>query len=264
MERRTESGKATAIPRVVRYIGLALMLQLPIVGSNVAAEDLLTAQPGSTLASSALMSGVRYIPHRHTLKGLRDKFIVKQQLDYSCGAAALATLMRYYFGDDTTEQELLDLLNARFKSLTPKQLARKKRVGFSLLDLKTVAEQKGYRAAGFELKPEQLEKLAAPVIVYVHPLGYHHFAVLRGIAGDRALLADPSRGNLSMHTARFAKEYGGVVFALGRAGEGDLARYPLDMSRLLEYAPPEKERVIRRLNRWEGFTINMAAWFRPF
>lgn len=244
--------------RAVCCIGCGLILQLSPAGSSVAAEGV------ASYSVAPSLFGPRYIPHRHTLKALRDKFIVKQQLDYSCGAAALATLMRYYFGDDTTEQELLDLLNARFKSLTPEQLARKKRVGFSLLDLKTVAEQKGYRAAGFELKLEQLEKLAAPVIVYVHPLGYHHFAVLRGIAGGRALLADPTRGNVSMHTAQFAKEYGGAVFALGRAGEADLTRYPLDMSRLLEYAPPEKERVIRRLDRWEGFTINMAAWFRPF
>ena len=35
---------------------------------------------------------------RHTLKELRDQYVVKQDTDYSCGAAALATLLTYYFG----------------------------------------------------------------------------------------------------------------------------------------------------------------------
>lgn len=172
--------------------------------------------------------------------------------------------MRYYYGDDTSEKAMLELLNARLKSLSPEERAHKTRVGFSLLDLQTVAQQKGYRAAGFELSVDQLRRLVAPVIVYIRPLGYPHFAVLRGIAGNRVLLADPSRGNLSMHTARFAEEYGGVVFVLGRKGEEDIAGHALDLSRSAEYSPPVKERVVHRLERWETFTINMSAWFRPF
>ena len=49
---------------------------------------------------------------RHTLKELRDLYVIKQQEDYSCGAAALATLMIYYFGDHTSEKEILDRLEA--------------------------------------------------------------------------------------------------------------------------------------------------------
>ena len=30
----------------------------------------------------------------------RDHNVIKQRYDYSCGAAALATLLRYYFEDD--------------------------------------------------------------------------------------------------------------------------------------------------------------------
>lgn len=239
--------------KMERCIGWAVILYA-LTGSVNAARE---GEEGFSAANAPAQQ-------RHTLKELRDLNVVKQKLDYSCGAAALATLMTYYYGEETSEQELLDLLNIRLQSLSEEERASKKRIGFSLLDLKIVAQQKGFQADGFKVSVDHLRRLKAPVLVYIRPLDYHHFAVLRGLAGDRVLLADPSRGNVSMHTARFAKEYGGVVFALGRSGEADLAHYPLAMSRLLAYAPPEKERVIRRLDRWEEFTINMAAWFRPF
>lgn len=192
--------------------------------------------------------GIAMAKKRHTLKELRDRYVVKQQLDFSCGAAALATLMRYYYGDDTSEREMLDLLNVRLRALPRADLLRKQRIGFSLLDLKIVAEQKGYKAAGFELGLDQIGKLVAPVLVYLRPLGYDHFAILRGVAGDRVLLADPARGNLSMNTSRFAEEYGGVIFALGRKGEEAIESHRLDFRTSVQYAAPEKERVVHRLD----------------
>jgi predicted double-glycine peptidase len=168
---------------------------------------------------------------RHTLKELRDYQVVKQRLDYSCGAAALATLLRYYYGEDTSEQDILERLNRLLSDLTDEEWAHKRRIGFSLLDLKKVALEKGYRAAGFELPVDKLRLLAAPVLVYVHPFDYHHFAILRGIAGDRVYLADPSRGNLRMSLSRFTDEYGGVIFVLGKPGEEDITRYPLALGR---------------------------------
>jgi predicted double-glycine peptidase len=124
------------------------------------------------------------------LKELRDQYVVKQQFDFSCGAAALATLLTYYFGDPTSEQDVLKLLMAQ---LPKDDKLQKTRIGFSLLDLKHIAEAKGYRAAGFKLTIEQLMQLAAPVIVFVQPLGYPHFAVLRGIDRGRVFLAKTRR-----------------------------------------------------------------------
>jgi predicted double-glycine peptidase len=161
---------------------------------------------------------------RHTLEELRDQHVVKQALDYSCGAAALATLMIYYFGDATSEQEILTLLQAQ---LTEKERKIKAERGFSLLDLKRVARAKGYRAAGFKLTVEQLMQLAAPVMVFVEPFEYKHFAVVRGIDRGRVYIADPSRGNLRMSIDRFLGEWGGIVFVLGKPGEENIRNYPL-------------------------------------
>jgi hypothetical protein len=164
----------------------------------------------------------------HTIKELRDLHVVKQQKDYSCGAAALATLMIYYFGERTSEEEILNLLQSR---LTEQERRHKAVSGFSLLDLKRVAEAKGYRAAGFRLTPAQLAQLEAPVIVFVEPFGYKHFAVYRGMDRGRIYLADPSRGNLRMSFDRFLDEWSGVVFVLGREGEEAITDYPLRVPR---------------------------------
>ena len=165
---------------------------------------------------------------RHTLKELRDRNVVKQKEDYSCGAAALATLLLYYYGEDTSEVELLALLK---EQIAPEEWPTKSVQGFSLLDLKKVAQVKGFRAAGFELTIQQLAKLTAPVIVFIEPLGYKHFAVFRGVDRGRVYLADPSRGNLRMSVHRFREEWSGIVFVLGQSGEELLTDYPLALPR---------------------------------
>jgi predicted double-glycine peptidase len=147
-------------------------------------------------------------------------------LDYSCGAAALATLLIYYYGDLTSEAEILNSLK---EYLTPEELAIKAERGFSLLDLKNAAQRRGFLAAGFRLTPEQLTRLVAPVIVYVEPRGYKHFAVLRAVRNGMVYLADPARGNLRMRIDQFAgpgnEWQQGIIFVLGKTGEHKITAY---------------------------------------
>ena len=203
------------------------------------------------------------IVQRHTVMELRNLHVVKQKLDYSCGAAALATLMRNYFDEDTSEKEILALLDIRIKDLPKKEKKRKKENGFSLLDLKAVANLKGYQAAGFRLTLDQLRKLNTPVIVFVKPLGYHHFAVLRGVVGDRVFLADPTRGNLRLNSARFEEEYSGIVFVLGRDGEALIKAYKLALSRPDDYVLPDQRRIINRVSNFQNHTSNLMVRSRP-
>ncbi|HWC02676.1 MAG TPA: C39 family peptidase [Methylomirabilota bacterium] len=189
-----------------------------LVGHAAGAEE----QPGAPREPAPLAA------RRHTLKDLRDQYVVKQQLDYSCGAAALATLMRYYFGEPVTEFEILRILESR---LSEDEQKRKIARGYSLMDLKYVAESKGYQAAGFKLTIDEARQLAAPVIVHVRPFGYRHFAVLRGIVGDRVFLADPARGNMRISIDRFRSEWDGVVFVLGKPGEDAIRSHPLAVPR---------------------------------
>ncbi|HEY9527560.1 MAG TPA: C39 family peptidase [Anaerolineales bacterium] len=180
--------------------------------------------------------------------------MVRQQFDYSCGAAALATLMTYSFGDETSERNILDLLKA---GLTPDELEDKKKRGFSLLDLRRVAQTKGYQAAGFNLTSEQLKQLATPVIVFLQPFDYKHFAVLRGIDRGRVFLADPARGNLRMSMGRFLSEWGGIIFVLDKAREGKITTNLLALPRP-DYVQPELFSVDRVVG-FETFSSNRAV-----
>lgn len=124
----------------------------------------------------------------------RDQGVIRQQRDYSCGAAALATLFVHQWRDNVSEADVLTTLSL---VLREDELARRRDDGLSLLDLSRVARARGYQAQGFRLYPEQLAKLTGPVIVFIDPDGYEHFSVLKGIVGNRAYLADPSHGNVS-------------------------------------------------------------------
>jgi uncharacterized protein len=230
--------------RVWQSLSCALVVHLLAFGAASAGEGAVVN------ASSDVTSAVI---KRHSLKELRDRYVVKQQLDYSCGAAALATLLIYYFGEETSEPEILQIL---VSGLSKDEQRLKAQRGFSLLDLKHVAEAKGYRAAGFKLTIEQLKQLAAPVIVFVQPLGYKHFAVLRGIDRGRVFLADPARGNLRMSIGRFLSEWDGIIFVLGKPGEQDISTYPLVLPRP-DVIQPELLGVSRLLN-LGAFTTDLA------
>jgi predicted double-glycine peptidase len=216
----------------------------------------LLASSGSLAGGGSIGSGddrAGGLVKRHTLKELRDQYVVKQEFDFSCGAAAMATLLTYYFGDATSEQDIMQILTAE---LSKDERKLKEWRGFSLLDLKGVAQAKGYRAAGFKLTIEQLTQLAAPVIVFVQPLGYPHFAVLRGVNRGRVFLADPARGNLRLSVARFLSEWNGIVFVLGKAGEENITNYPLALPRP-ESTQPE---LLRMSQPWDRptFRIDLA------
>lgn len=150
-------------------------------------------------------------------KYLRDQNVVIQRYDYSCGSGALATLMRYYFGDHVSEEEILiSILN----TMTYDEVVDREKYGLSLLDLKRYAEQRGYQAVAVRLNYANLLWLKGPVLIHLEREDYRHFAVLKGVRGDRVYLADPSRGNIRMSVNRFAQEWAGVALILGRKDFG--------------------------------------------
>ena len=157
-------------------------------------------------------------------KDLRDRNVVIQRFDYSCGAGALATLMRYYFGDNVSEE---GILIAILGEMNQDEINDREKNGLSLLDLKNCAEKMGYQATGVKLNYASLPKLKGPVLIHLERKDYRHFAVLKGVQGDRIYLADPSRGNIRMSVQRFAKEWSGIALVLGKREFGLPQKYPL-------------------------------------
>lgn len=168
------------------------------------------------LAQVGIGAGLRIEAPSRTMKDLRDQDVVKQRFDFSCGAAALATLLRYGFGENVSEGQVLVEL---FDLPSEAEKAARRRTGFSLLDLQRVAQTRGYNAQGFRLDPDQLPLLGGPVLVFIAPRGYKHFAVLRGVQGDRVHLADPSRGQVRLPAYSFRDSWlqadgKGIIFVV--------------------------------------------------
>lgn len=150
-------------------------------------------------------------------KALNEQRVIMQQYDYSCGAASLATLMKYYFNDDTSEKKLLEYIQTVF---TKEEYTRIEKDGLSFLELEKISRSRGYQTASVRLKLSALKQLSGPVIVFLKTKNYRHFVVLRGIKEDRVFLADPSLGNLRIPIETFKKEWNGETFVLGKEGFG--------------------------------------------
>jgi predicted double-glycine peptidase len=151
-----------------------------------------------------------------TWRAMRDAGVVRQGWDYSCGSAALATLLSTPEEPVTEKEILLEALSG----LTEEEQHQTMEAGLTLLDLRKVALGRGLRSGGLLATPEFLPTIIRPVIVFIQPQGYRHFAVLRGVSGDRVFLADPARGNVRLPIWRFLEmwqdeEGKGVIFLVG-------------------------------------------------
>lgn len=146
-----------------------------------------------------------------TLKDLRDEGVVRQRWDMSCGAAALSTVLTYDFNDNTPEAAIVVWILHRINPVRVRA-----RGGFSLLDLKHFAQARGYSAEGFSgMSLQDLAAERSSVITPIHFKGFDHFVVVKGIVGDRVILADPGFGNVTMRTGRFLKIWkNGIVFII--------------------------------------------------
>lgn len=150
-------------------------------------------------ASPAQSSGN---PPVKSLLEMRQKGVVVQKWDLSCGAAALATLLGVEHGDQVSEREIATALIKRDIYLENPDKLREQQ-GFSMLDLKRFVDGRGYRGVGYrDLSLEDLARLA-PILVTIDHHGYSHFAVFRGVKGNRVLLADPAWGNRTMLVDQF-------------------------------------------------------------
>ncbi len=127
-----------------------------------------------------------------------------QSRDYSCGAAALATLIRYYWGDNVTEQTFLLALD---KVLTRAETRDRIQNGLTLTDLKKAAEKQGYQAALGKLEFDKLTESKVPLVVGITVGEYKHFVVFRGTDGELVYLADPIRGNIRIPAATFQEQW---------------------------------------------------------
>jgi predicted double-glycine peptidase len=136
--------------------------------------------------------------------------VVRQRYDFSCGSAAVATLLTYHYDRPTSE-------NAPFKAMwdAGDQDAIRK-TGFSMLDMKHYLESFGFQVAGFRFDAKQLAALNRPVIVLLELNGYKHFVVVKGVYEGEVLVGDPALGLRKMKLEEFTAAWNGIALAIVR------------------------------------------------
>ena len=132
-----------------------------------------------------------------SMKALKFQSTLRQQYDFSCGSAAVATLLTHHYGRRVSEQFVFEKMFAHGDQPTIR------REGFSLLDIKRFLASQGFNADGFKLPLQKLIDAKLPAIVLVAEKGYHHFVVIKGAASGRILIGDPAGGTRSLSRAAF-------------------------------------------------------------
>jgi predicted double-glycine peptidase len=120
-----------------------------------------------------------------------------QSSDFSCGPAALATVLNN-LGVHATEQELIVLAGTDTS-------------GTTMHGLSEAAKAKGLSATGMKLSVDELKK---NYIVFVTTDGGGHYSVIREIANESVKLADPSPGNIELSIQDFTSYYSSYVLMI--------------------------------------------------
>lgn len=150
--------------------------------------------PASTID---LVLGQRATVPVTSLKEIKFRSTTRQQFDFSCGSAALATLLTYHYGTPVSEKEVFE------KMFLSGDQAKIRQQGFSMLDMKRFLASKGFVGDGFQQPLDKLLEAKLPAIVLISDRGYNHFVVIKGAEDGRILLGDPSSGTRSVTRERF-------------------------------------------------------------
>jgi predicted double-glycine peptidase len=163
-------------------------------------------------AGSLQMPGVAGADYRvpiTTLKEERFRNTIHQQYDFSCGSAAVATLLTYQYDFPVSERI------AFVAMFEHGDRAKIRKEGFSLLDIKRFLAAMGFQADGFVVTLATLEQAHLPAIVLINVHGYHHFVVIKGVLAGRVLVGDPAKGTRSIPEPEFEKLWTGhLVFVI--------------------------------------------------
>ncbi|MBC7111679.1 MAG: C39 family peptidase [Methanothermobacter sp.] len=130
---------------------------------------------------------------------LGDEVIVMQSSSYSCGPAALATVLRN-LGVNCTEAELAEL-------------AGTDESGTTMYGLIVAATSKGLRARGVKMELNDLRKNH---IVFVKYGDTCHYTVIMSMDERNVTLADPALGRITVKREIFSRIFTGNVLVVER------------------------------------------------
>ncbi|MCH2169699.1 C39 family peptidase [Myxococcota bacterium] len=141
---------------------------------------------------------------------------VRQRLDFSCGSAAVATLLTHHYDRPTKESEVfLSMWETGDQQKIPKH-------GFSMLDMKRFLDSVGFSADGFQIPASRIGKVGVAGIVLLEGLHQPHFVVVTGEHNGEILVSDPARGVWSLRVETLEELWNGIFFVVRK--KASLAR----------------------------------------
>jgi predicted double-glycine peptidase len=139
--------------------------------------------------------------------------VVRQQFDFSCGSAALATLLRFHYNEPVDER-------ITFAGMwRDGDQAQIRKLGFSFLDMKRFLAAHNLAADGYRVSLDEIAKAQLPGIALITVFGYRHFVVVKGVEPDSVLLGDPALGLRRVSRHEFTKSWNGILFAINNRAD---------------------------------------------
>lgn len=184
----------------------------------------------------------------------RYRNLTRQAYDYSCGSAAMTTVLNQYLGRHFEERQIMEGL-LRFGE-TERIVERR---GFSLLDMRRLATALGHPSGGFRAEMKDLRTLEHPAIVPIHYGGFKHFVVLREWRDGRLYVADPALGNITFTETKFEQVWDQnvlfIIFPNGHEVQDGLKLTDHDLRWI-------DERTVNRIafQEFPIFTRNIEQW----
>ncbi|MGE5515730.1 MAG: C39 family peptidase [Bacteroidota bacterium] len=143
-----------------------------------------------------------------SLREARFRSVIRQEHDFSCGSAALATLLTHHYNRPTTEAEAFQ---AMFAAGDQQSIQRS---GFSMADMQRYLTTLGLRSDGYRVGLDKLVEVGVPAITLINTKGYNHFVVIKGVKGGDVLVGDPAMGLKAVPRAEFEALWQGVMFVI--------------------------------------------------
>jgi predicted double-glycine peptidase len=153
-------------------------------------------------------AGGPYHVHAISWRDMPFRTVIRQQYDFSCGSAALATLLRYQYGVDVDESQIF---KAMWALGDHKEIQAK---GFSLADMKRYLTSRGMGSDGYRVPLERYAQAQVPGIAVINIGGYKHFVVVKSIRDGEVLVGDPAIGLHAYTYNDFKKTWDGLIFVI--------------------------------------------------
>jgi uncharacterized protein len=205
------------------------------------------AQPLTDTGNMVAFGSLSYRTPVKTMIDRRFLTVIHQRYDFSCGSAALATLLASHYADRQNEESVFLGMWANGDKTQIRKL------GFSLLDMKRYLAARSISGNGYKISLDQIRKVGVPGLALIQTGGYKHFVVIKGMADGEILLGDPAYGLRTLKDAEFAHMWNGIFFVIdGDAGKSTFNRQN-------EWALIPRARITEDMQPLSLQALNLAA-----